>query len=249
MASRREFPSSDEWRDIFAASPFPSLLALARESGSRPADSTNGGIEAFSVDVALSRLYLELHNRLVDVAKSYVFMKYYHSLGIPDEHWYVSPGRSGQSVEYFPDFLDDHFTIKSWFDYYADTFYQKLFATWAVVGHVLNQAFGLELKPRQIDFEPAVRALEQNASDVRAALVGVIEHPAFSRARVLRNDITHNESQSSVGMTVVKSETPKAVAYHIGMKSYVPSAAIVENASETVVLLRRTLEAIRASTT
>jgi hypothetical protein len=249
MASRREFPSADEWQGIFAASPFPSLLALARTSGSRPADSTNGGIEALSVDVALSRLDIELHNRLVDVAKSYVFVKYYHSLGIPDERWYVSPGRSGQSVEYFPDFLDDHFTIKSWFDYYADTFYQKLFAAWAVVGHVLNQVYGLELKPRQIDFEPAVMALGQNASDVRTALVSVIGDAAFAQARALRNDITHNESPSSVGMTVVKSETPRVVAYSIGMKGYVQSAEIFQNISETVVLMRRTLEAIRSSIT
>ena len=249
MESRREFPSADEWRSIFAASPFPSLLVLARSSGAHPTNSTGAGIDPFTVGVALSRLDIELHNRVVDVARSYVFMKYYYSLGIPDERWCISPGRAGQSVEYFPDFQDDHFITKNWFDYYADTFYQKLFATWAVVGRVLNQAFGLNLKPKQIDFEPAVRALGASASNVKAALIAVLEHTAYVQARGLRNDITHNESPSSVGMTVSKFETAKAIAYTMGMKSYTPSTAILQNASESVVLLRRTFEVIRPSAT
>jgi hypothetical protein len=50
-------------------------------------------------------------------------------------------------------------------------------------------------------------------------------------------------------MTVSKFETPKRVAYTMGMKSYVPSTTIFENASECVVLLRRTVEAIWPPTT
>lgn len=62
-------------------------------------------------------------------------------------------GRSGQSVEYFPDVQENHFIIKGWFHYYADTFYQKLFAAWALVGHLLNDIFGLGPKRKQVDFE------------------------------------------------------------------------------------------------
>jgi hypothetical protein len=244
MESEREFPSAGEWQAIFAASPFPALLALASGCGPRPIRRTRSRIGALAVEVDLARLDVELYNRVVDVGKSYVFMKYYHSLGIPDERWYISPGRAGQSVEYFPDFQNEHFVIKGWFDYYVDTFYQKLFAAWAVVGHVLNQTFSLGLKPKQIDFEPAVKALGPSDTDVRAALMSVLEHAAFVHARALRNDITHNESPSAVGMTVSKSKTVKAVVYKMGMKSYVPSMTVLENASESVVLLRRTVEAI-----
>jgi hypothetical protein len=125
MQTRGELPSADEWRDIFDASPFPSLVALASGSYDRRTNSPGRGIDAFAVSVTLSRLDVELYNRTVDIARSYVFMKYYHSLGIPDERCYISPGRAGQSVEYFPDCQENHFIIKGWFDYYADTFYQK----------------------------------------------------------------------------------------------------------------------------
>jgi|CXWL01.1.fsa_nt_gi hypothetical protein len=244
-----EFPSADEWRDIFTASPFPSVLTLLRKAHAPSTNSAGTSIEAFEASVALSRLEIELHNRVVDVARSYVFMKYYHSLGIPDDRWYISPGREGQSVEYFPGFQERHFIVKGWFDYYADTFYQKLFAALAVVGHVLNQAFSLGLKEKQVDFEPAVKALGPSVGEIRATLTGLIEDSAFVKARALRNDITHNESPSSVGMTISKSETSKAVVYGMGMRSYETSTAILGNASESVALLRRTLEAVRPEAT
>jgi hypothetical protein len=94
-----------------------------------------------------------------------------------------------------------------------------------------------------------VKRLGPSASHVRAALVSVLEDGAFVQARALRNDITHNESPSSVGMTVSRSETAKAVVYGMGMKSYVTSTAILDNASESVALLRRTLEAVRPEAT
>lgn len=248
MEYQNEFPSSAQWRAIFEASAFPGLLNLVRQPSSSSVNSTLPEIESFATGVTLSRLDTELYNRVVDVAKSYVFVKYYHSLGIPDDRWFISPGRKGESVEYFPDFDENHFIIKGWFDYYADTFYQKLFATWSIVGHTLNQAFSLGLKAKGIEFEPAVKQLGPNESELKVVLASVLEDSAFVKARELRNDITHNESPSSVGMTISKYDTPGAVVYSMGMRSYVTTTAILENAAASVTLLRRTIEAVRKAT-
>jgi hypothetical protein len=244
-----EFPSADEWRNIYIASPFPSLLTLARGRYNSPGQSPGRNIGAFAQGVSLQRLEVELHNRVVDVARSYVFMEYFYSQGIPDQRWCISPGRTGQSVEYFPDFQESHFIIKGWFDYYADAFYQKLFATWAVVGHVLNEMFSLGLKRKQIDFEPAVRRLSQGYSGLATALTSIMEDSAFEQARQLRNDISHNEAPASVGMTISKSETGNAFVYSMGMKSYATSTVVFENAKAAVILLRQTLEAVQTNAT
>jgi hypothetical protein len=245
MTPTNEFPSADEWQAIYLASPFPSILKLARGSYSptRPPDTN---IEAFAQQVSLSRLEVELHNRVVDVARSYVFMEYFHSQGIPDQRWYISPGRSGQSVEYFPDFQAHDFTIKSWFDFYGDTFYQKAFAAWAIVGHILNDMFSLGLKRKEIDFEPAVNRLAGENDALAIALTSVLQDSAFKQARQLRNDISHNEAPASVGMTISKSETDRVLAYTMGLKPYVTSTVIFENAGTVVLLLRKTLEVLPA---
>lgn len=249
MATRNEFPSSGEWHAIFIDTPFPSLLELARLPSSAKTSLSDGDIRAFAAGVATGRLDVELYNRVLDVARSYVFMKYYHSQGIPDERWFISPGRSGQSVEYFPDFEEPDFITKQWFDYYAETFYLKLFSAWAIVGHILNETFNLGLKAKQVDFEPAVKALAPAAGEVKAVCRSVLEDAAFVEARVLRNNITHNESPSAVGMTVSRSETAKAVVYSLGMKPYATSTAMVANATAAVALLRLTIETIRTKTT
>jgi HEPN superfamily protein len=242
-----EFPSADEWQAIYAASPYPSILLLAVGLSDRLSPQANADRDAFAQRVSLSRLEVELYNRVLDVARSYVFMAYFHSQGIPDHRWFISPGRAGQSVEYFPDFQEGHFVTKSWFDYYADTFYQKLFAAWAVVGHVVNEMFALGLTERQVDFAPAIKRLADG--DLATALTSVLQNDAYEVARRLRNDISHNEAPSSVGMTVSKYETDKAFVRTMGMKRYVTSGAIFENAGEMATLLRQTLEALETCAT
>jgi hypothetical protein len=222
-------------------------LALAREA--YPLRDRPGGIDGYAQAGALCRLELELHNRVLDVARAYVFMMFYFTQGIPDQRWHISPGRKGQSIEYFPDFEEKHFVMKGWFDFYADTFYQKLFATWSVVGHLLNAMFLLNLSESQVDFGPAVDRLKGRGVGVAVDLASVADTDAFRTARKLRNDITHNEAPSSVGMTVAKTETATAVIHQMGTRSYVTSGTIVDNAEKTIALLRRTLELLHEKAT
>jgi hypothetical protein len=46
-------------------------------------------------------------------------------------------------------------------------------------------------------------------------------------------------------MTISKSETGNAFVYSMGMKSYVTSTVVFENAKAAVILLRQTLEAVQ----
>lgn len=108
------------------------------------------------------QIYLhEVRQRLGGVARSYILMMYYYGKGIPDKRPYVSPSKDGHSVQYYPDFTErQHFHIKGWFDFYSDTFYYKLFSAWALIGHMINVAYGLGIK--KADFSKAVEALKKN---------------------------------------------------------------------------------------
>lgn len=247
MTKAKELPTPDEWQAIFKSSPAAELLALARGPFKR-ADRL-AGIDAFAQSVALSRLEMEVHNRVLDVARAFVFMTFYYQRGIPDGRWQISPGRNGQSIEYFPDFEEHHFVIKGWFDFYCDTFYQKLFSAWSILGHLLNIEYALGIKERDVDFIPAVRRVASVDAELARKLQSVVQHASFTAAQRLRHDITHNEAPTSTGMTVTRHESDEAVVYAMGTRAYTTSAVFMENAQSTIALLNESLRTLQDGAT
>lgn len=247
MSIAKELPTPAEWQAIFNSPPLAELLVLAR-GPSKPA-ATLAGIDGLAQSVTLSRLGIDVHNRILDVARAFGFMTFYYRQGIPDQRWHISPGRHGQSVEYFPDFEEHHFVAKEWFDFYSDTFYQKLFSAWSILGHLLNIQHALGLKERDVDFTPAVRRLASVEPELATTLQSVVTHQSFTDAQRLRHDITHNEAPTSIGMTVTRHESEKGVVYTMGTRAYTTSAVFAENAEATIALLKATLQALRDGAT
>lgn len=71
-----------------------------------------------------------LNNKVGSIKVSYALCRHYYDKGIPDNPYYISPGKEGQSVQYFPNFESEHWMRLYWFNHFADAAYMKLFSVW-----------------------------------------------------------------------------------------------------------------------
>jgi len=238
MSGYFEFPTNEDWKRLYNAASFDKIFSFLDDfaAKSRPGSGWTGLTKA----IELNGCIYEIQHRLADTSRSHILMMFYYEKGIPDKRWYISPGKNGESVQYFPDFEEEHFYIKGWFDFYSDVFYYKLFSTWDLIGHALNVKYDLGVK--RVDFGKAVRALEGKNRPLHDNLESIRNAPAFQTAKKIRDNITHNSLPNTVGMAVYKGDRFETV----GLKHYTTSDEIVANVRETVALLEATMQHISA---
>lgn len=87
----------------------------------------------------------ELNNKVGSVKVSYALCRHYYDKGIPDKPYYISPGKDGQSVQYFPNFKNKHWMRLYWFNHFADAAYMKLFSVWDSVTEILDTFYGMNI--------------------------------------------------------------------------------------------------------
>ena len=237
-----DFPSNSDWERIYnesLCSKFYSQLNPLLESF-----NFKNGIKGLTRSIEIRELIWQLHYREVDVAKSFVFLRYYFEKGIPDDEWYKSPGDNGSSIQYYPHFETHHFVIKDWFDYYSDTYYHKLFSAWDTIGHIINVYFKLGIKPERVYFPNAITELKKIEPDLSNKLSSVINSSSYQKAKSLRNDITHNYLPSSTGMAVTTKRSGNTVTTSVGVRKYITSKEIMSNASEILEVFQNSIAII-----
>lgn len=118
----------------------------------------------------------EFNNRAFDLVNSYVMMMYYYNMGIPDEEWYISPGKNDESFQYFPHFEEEHFCYLYWFGFYMDTYYSKFFSLFDTIYHLLNIKFEFNIE-NSIGFQKRImKKLEAEDRDLFKFLKSVKEN-------------------------------------------------------------------------
>jgi hypothetical protein len=123
-----------------------------------------------------------LFSRIGDLRFSFWLMEYYFQRGIPDDEWFISPGRSGSSVEYFPHFGDADYGTKELFDYFMNGFYLHLFSAWDTIGHWLNEVFDLGMSIEEVHFRKAVKKLKRANRGLYSELTPILADSAFAEA-------------------------------------------------------------------
>jgi hypothetical protein len=234
-----DFPTKEEWASLEAAYPFSNLKVT--EDHFRYTAHAEGTLERFSAIPQLLTWIVHLQNRLIQTRWNYVLLMFHFEKGIPDEEWFISPGREGASVEYFPHFEMKHRLAKAQFDYYADNFYYKLFSAWDTLGHILNVMYELEIE--RPSFDKALRALELVRPALHASLKAIVDVHDFVKMRETRHNITHNLLPGHVGSSITKTSPDE---FSIGVGSYTPSAVVKENVVASLDLFAQTLNAIKA---
>jgi hypothetical protein len=232
------FPTRKDWREILQGSVFSHLEPLIERLEAQDYSTNNKSI--IFKELEIQSWFIELRNRISDMQISYYFLMFYYGKGIPDNRWNISPGENGSSIQYFPDFKEAHYLLKTWFDYFSDTFYYKLFSSLDIIGHIINVKYELDIQNNHIYFTNLVNELKNKDNSLFLCLDSIFKSPAYNDANRIRNNITHNFLPSSVGMYVIRDGKSGG----IGIKKYVTSENIVSNIQNVLRLFVKTLEYI-----
>jgi hypothetical protein len=211
-------------------------------------DPTTSGWDKIGGAMEMNQCFYDIQLRTMAIFKSYYFLIFYYEVGIPDKRWFISPGRKRESIEYYPDFQKVHYSIKSWFDFFTDTFYHELFSAWDMVGHFLNVKYDLGLK--DVYFTTAIDGLSEKNSNLYNSLIKIKDSTAYKLSKKIRNNIVHNSPPNIPGMTVYRSNHSGTFGRQfaaIGLKEYIPSDEIVINIREVLELFEATLLCLQGS--
>lgn len=233
-----DWPKEDEWRELEKSYPFEKLKVP--DDCFQYTASPQGSLEAFFAFPEILTWKVHLQNRLIQTGWSYVLLMFHFNKGIPDDEWFISPGKNGESIEYFPHFKEEDHLVKAQFDYYVDVFYYKLFSAWDTLGHLLNVRYEMEIE--NASFGKAVRKLETIKPALHIRLKGIMDTPDFNKMREFRHSSTHNHLVGHIGSTVRKVSNNHVT---FGGGSYTPSADIKDNIIKSLDLFAETLEAIK----
>jgi len=242
------FPTRKDWKRIYDTSPFVNIF-LTFESLGANWDPTTEGWDKLGGAVELNQCFYEIQQKTLNAFKSYYFLMFFYEKGIPDKRWYISPGNNRESVQYYPDFQKVDYPIKSWFDFFTDTFYYELFSAWDLIGHFLNVKYDLEIK--KVSFNKAVIKLAEKKPNLYGCLRTVQESSAYKKARKVRDNIVHNYQPNTPGMAVYRNNQvliPGVRTATIGLKEYVSSEEIVTNIREILELFERALYCLHGLT-
>jgi len=231
-----EFPDATEWRVLSGSYPYEDLEV--NEALFPYTAHPTGSIEKFSAVPEIFVWTIHLQNRLAQTRWSHMMSMYYFNKGIPGEEWWISPGRKGQSVEYFPHFTRRDHDIKGLFHYYADVFYYKLFSAWDNLGHLLNIQYNLGLD--RATFHKSVDSLKAVNPAVHSKLRAIRDSADFKTMKQFRHSITHNEPIGEVGSPIGRRSKNEVT---FGTGAYITSAQIKDNAIKSLDLF---VVAIRA---
>ncbi|PMB53706.1 hypothetical protein CEN39_03015 [Fischerella thermalis CCMEE 5201] len=244
-----EFPSEDNWRRISCTFPFEKLSIPINSFNQYSGEINNlEHIEHICTDIELNELTEHLQSRLRDVYISYVMLCFYFDKGIPDGQWFISPGMNGESVQYFPHFTEYDFHVKNLFDFYADTFYYKLFSVVDTIGHILNIVHNLEIQ--EPNLKNVMKELKKKNPDIYKKLMEFKEEPAFKDASKYRNEITHNFLPGVVSGIITSFSDVNALEVEknltsIGVGKYVPSATIRQNVVDVLYVFVEILDYLK----
>jgi len=196
--------------------------------------------------IQLNYILGEFNNRAFDLVNNYVMLMSYHNAGIPDEEWYISPGKDGQSVQYFPHFEEKHYIHLYWFGFYMESYYTRFFGMIDSVYHLINVKYKFGLEPSFDFISKVLKKLETKDKELYDYLKTIPQNPVFKKANEFRNNFVHNYRPNQVDSGFVKKKNPdgsETITMTVG--NYTPSSEFVKNIEDGIDLLADIIEAIR----
>lgn len=190
------------------------------------------------VSYPLSYRIRDFNNRAFDLVANYVMLKKYYNSGIADDPWFISPGKDGNTADYFPEFTDKDKGNHYWFGFYSESFYTRFEGMIDSAYHIYNIMYELKV-PEKLGFRRNVSAkLKQTKPDVFAFLKGLNDDPAYKLANKTRNDLVHNyrHNQVTSGYKEELDEEGNTVI-SFGIGEYTQTKTILESIYASLDLL------------
>lgn len=150
----------------------------------------------------LQGLIMEHNNKVGNLQITYALCMHYFDRGIPDDPWYISPGKEGQSIQYFPEFKKEHYMRLFWFGYYADAFYLRISAVWDSLIEIINHYYGLNYASDLRLRSNVMKWLKDNQLAIFNVFQCILQEPVYKEAQKYRTMAAHGNSPSMVQNTM-----------------------------------------------
>ena len=193
----------------------------------------------------------ELNNKVDSAKISYALCRHYYDKGIPDEPFYISPGRDGQSVQYFPEFKEEHWMRHYWFNHFADATYMKLFSIWDSITEILDVFYCMNIdKNMRFKFRVMEYLKENNNKLWNILKTDVLDEAIYIKTDSYRNSFAHYTGPSNLSgfhklsrnkeVTIpevqedgtIKMITKKAMVLSVTVGDYTNVESIMDNILE-----------------
>ncbi len=237
------FPTDEEFGAIQSKYPTPELELIRQDIASEiKSNFGSENLESLFLSVEIDDWIIHLGNRMIQARDSYHLMMFYFDRGIPDERPWISPGKDGESISYFPDFQESDFSNMARFNFYADTFFSKLYSAFDSTGHLLKGIHQVNLPPKRVYFTTVVEELNKSGNSIGKELQVLVDNPEFEKLNSIRNDITHNFLPGMHGGSIQRSFSGKALKeITFGVGKYVKAIEIVSIANDSLKLFNSVL--------
>jgi hypothetical protein len=240
--SHAQYPTPQDWDDICQRKQ-DSINKIQFEFNNRPYNLLD-----FSQikDMEYSYWLREFNNRSFDMITSYVMMMFYYDKGIPDDEWYISPGKTGKSIDYFPHFEERHFIYLYWFGFYMDSYYTKYFSLIDTIYHLVNIRYDLEV-PSKLGFKSEIsKKLKSVDTELHDFLNSLRNNTTLGKITDFRNNIVHNYRPNQVdsGINTVKRDG-QIIEMSFTVGNYTKTSEFVNNINDSLDLMSLIVEKVR----
>jgi len=218
-------------------------MRFAIEESDFPVDQISGweGIMQIEKIKELLTWKIALHNKWNDVIKSYVMMMFYYNKGIPDDPYFISPGRNGNTADYFPNFKPEHHARKDAFDFYTDVFFFKVFSAFDCIWQTLNVYLDCGLKSKKVTFGRVCRKIKNSYPDVELFIRKLFKDTRYRNGIILRDSIVHRLPTGAQGSGI----SHKGDATLFSISEYMTSDQTVEIAKDLLYFSMEANEKIK----
>lgn len=167
-------------------------------------DSFKDGIMVYS---RVMEWLMGYNNKVASIEIAYVLCKHYYDLGIPDERWYGAPeSDSDAAVKYDPDFKEEHYMRRFWFNYFAESLYISIMSLWDMIMELINIMANYNYKSQFGLRKRVMDRLKDDYPDLHSLLDDFYSSDLFLKANKYRIGFVHGLAPSTVQKTVVYEE-------------------------------------------
>lgn len=186
-----EVPTIDERTNLPMIEQISKLYIDGTELGLSPSE--------FCLDhPRLEELIQEYNNKVGTLIMTYTLAFHYFNAGIPDDRWSISPGKQGQSVQYMPDFTEEHWGRNLWFGYFANVYYLTLYSIWDSVIEIINHYYDYDYPPANRQRKQVMEALKKDHRALFDILDALTADPIYKKAQEYRTAAAHGTTPNTV---------------------------------------------------
>lgn len=192
----------------------------------------------------------EFNNRAFDLIANYTLLKSYYDAGIPDDEWYISPGKNGESIQYFPHLEEKHHGNLYWFGFYLESYYTRFEGLIDAVYHVLNLKYKLDVEPTYGFRKNVLTKLKTADKDLYDYLVTLPNDAVFKKVNEYRNNIVHNYRPNQVDSGYVEQKHANGIkTIDMTVGNYTTSTEFLTNIHDSLDLLAEITDEIKDKVT